>query len=1061
MPVPSRLRFPSDLFLRGGVAALMLTSAACDGEPDGPLLAPETTEALVVSLEASVADAKVGQTILVELGVEADDGRRSGDPLVGGLQGRLTWDPTRFEFVGQLPVEETVALLGPEVEEGALPLLTVEPEGRLGAFAAIGFRALTDGATTGFGFEIEHLVAPDGSPLQAEGPLGVSVAPPAASLVLDAVRPMGVGEWLDVLAPGRLDDVSGRPMRIPGEGTIFGDVNLDLAIDVLDVLFLANASVGNEEIIIGTNSPSIDAVLAANVRPANLPGLGGLGDACAPGLDSCGSAARTLNVIDVLAVARESVGLDEDVVGEAIPRTSSADSVVLEANVSISRTLSADTIYLLTGETVVEDGGVLVIEAGTTLAADQGGLLRIAPTGSIDAQGTSLNPIVMTCRTSPAERGCWSGLIVQGNAPLNRGAVGTSGCLEATDDPREGSYGGCDVSDDRGSLEHVRIEFATRGVELLGVGSGTMIDQLQVHGSVTSGLTVAGGAADVQRLLVTATGGNALRWRDGWVGRAQHVLLQLDPNGGYSAIFGQNQAGNPTATPVSRPTLYNVTVAAIALGSTTGAAVELQDGSGLELHNLLSLSTPTGLSIDGAATCALLGSDIVVRSSVFAGAGDLGDPDADPGCAGSPMTEEIHLLDGANSNTVVTNTAEVAMLLKGGLDPFIPDFRGTNEGAAGSLTGDVPPSDGFFDVSSNYLGGVPIASLATPNIPWYSGWTRGGVESDAAFGAIEGSVIYAADGFPVTDALVYSTNGDIATATRPTGGFTLEFVHPGNTTVLVGGLAAGCSADPAAVFVTAGAAATVLPIEVTCGGGPVNQAPTADAGGPYNGTEAVSLTFDGSASSDSDGTIVRYDWDFGDGTTAPNAGPSPAHTYAAPGSYPITLTVTDDGGLTDVGQTTATIAMAPANGNIIGRWVDASGSPITSASVGEQVEFQLCTSIEDMNAFQARMSGFAALATNVSSDDLDATGSGVHPLCQGTTDLLDSFFTASGSSDPLTAQIVSLSSTGGEGPQGIFRYVFDLDASGVLTLDLADLTVSTTSGAVPTLVTDLQTLTVN
>lgn len=54
--------------------------------------------------------------------------------------------------------------------------------------------------------------------------------------------------------------------------------------------------------------------------------------------------------------------------------------------------------------------------------------------------------------------------------------------------------------------------------------------------------------------------------------------------------------------------------------------------------------------------------------------------------------------------------------------------------------------------------------------------------------------------------------------------------------------------------------------------------------------------FDGSASSDTDGTIARYDWSFGDGTSAAGGGATPTHTYSAPGTYTARLTVTDDGG---------------------------------------------------------------------------------------------------------------------------------------------------------------------
>ncbi len=55
----------------------------------------------------------------------------------------------------------------------------------------------------------------------------------------------------------------------------------------------------------------------------------------------------------------------------------------------------------------------------------------------------------------------------------------------------------------------------------------------------------------------------------------------------------------------------------------------------------------------------------------------------------------------------------------------------------------------------------------------------------------------------------------------------------------------------------------------------------------------ATVAFDASASSDPDGRVARYDWDFGDGTVRPDGGPTPRHTYAGPGRFRVTLTVTD------------------------------------------------------------------------------------------------------------------------------------------------------------------------
>ena len=82
--------------------------------------------------------------------------------------------------------------------------------------------------------------------------------------------------------------------------------------------------------------------------------------------------------------------------------------------------------------------------------------------------------------------------------------------------------------------------------------------------------------------------------------------------------------------------------------------------------------------------------------------------------------------------------------------------------------------------------------------------------------------------------------------------------------------------------------------------------PIANAGGPYSGAVNVTITFDGSASSDPDGSVVGYQWNFGDGGAA--AGAMPVHAYAATGTYTVVLTVTDSDGLAHSTETTARVA---------------------------------------------------------------------------------------------------------------------------------------------------------
>jgi PKD repeat protein len=86
--------------------------------------------------------------------------------------------------------------------------------------------------------------------------------------------------------------------------------------------------------------------------------------------------------------------------------------------------------------------------------------------------------------------------------------------------------------------------------------------------------------------------------------------------------------------------------------------------------------------------------------------------------------------------------------------------------------------------------------------------------------------------------------------------------------------------------------------------------------------------FNGSGSSDVDGSVASYSWDFGDGSSG--AGEFPSHTYSSPGTYTYSLTVTDDQGLTSL--PTQGIVTATAGTTHIG-FVGASHSYAKSATV--------------------------------------------------------------------------------------------------------------------------------
>jgi len=110
---------------------------------------------------------------------------------------------------------------------------------------------------------------------------------------------------------------------------------------------------------------------------------------------------------------------------------------------------------------------------------------------------------------------------------------------------------------------------------------------------------------------------------------------------------------------------------------------------------------------------------------------------------------------------------------------------------------------------------------------------------------------------------------------------------------------------------------------------------------PMSGTAPLSVSFDASASSDSDGTIANYSWDFDDGNGA--SGATPSNTFVNAGTYVVTLTVTDDDNATDTDTKTITVSdpvadnVAPVITNIASQ----------SAEEGETINISITASDSD------------------------------------------------------------------------------------------------------------------
>lgn len=354
--------------------------------------------------------------------------------------------------------------------------------------------------------------------------------------------------------------------------------------------------------------------------------------------------------------------------------------------IAADETWVANTEYTIAGKVVVNDGVTLTIEPGTIIkgAAGSGTLasaLIVERGGKIMAEGTADAPIIMTTvddnismgqlvgtNLDETQRGQWGGLIILGKAPISARS-GTEALIEGLPpDDTFGTYGGDDASDDSGVIRYVSIRHAgtsigegneINGLTLGGVGSGTIIEHVEVVANLDDGIECFGGTVDITNALVWAQGDDAYDLDQSYSGTIDNFvyIAGIDSDHGLEIDGPEADVNAGGIFTMTNGTLKGLASEYADFRSAAQGNVlnsywfNFPDGADIELDNqLVSENYFSGLiQIKGNEVTLLDGIDL---SAVTA---DKGDPGNDAGFDAQFASENAVV--GAGANTVGADTS--------------------------------------------------------------------------------------------------------------------------------------------------------------------------------------------------------------------------------------------------------------------------------------------------------------------------------------------------------------------------------------------------------------------
>ena len=232
---------------------------------------------------------------------------------------------------------------------------------------------------------------------------------------------------------------------------------------------------------------------------------------------------------------------------------SNGTAITKSGEITTDETWTADRFWLLDGKVIVKSGVTLTIEPGTIVKGEEGtetlaSALVVERGGKLMAEGTADSPIIFTSVLDNIEVGekfgtnltgtdneKWGGVIICGNAPISA----KDGDIEANIEglpPSEGygKYGGSDAADNSGVIKYVSIRHGgvtigegneINGLTLGGVGTGTVVDHVEVAANLDDGVEFFGGTVNATNIIVSWQGDDGIDIDMNYSGTVENFMV--------------------------------------------------------------------------------------------------------------------------------------------------------------------------------------------------------------------------------------------------------------------------------------------------------------------------------------------------------------------------------------------------------------------------------------------------------------------------------------------------------------------------------------------------------